>query len=64
MIIEFREFVHNFFCTYYYSLQILGGMRGEIQNCGLCFLLATVRNYFQIVETGGEGGRLSLGQLT
>ena len=65
MIIEFRGFVHNFFCMYYYSLQIMDGMRGEIQNCGLCFLLATVRNYFQIVETGGGWGlRLSLGQLT
>ena len=67
MTIEFRRFVHNFFGTYYYSLQILGGIRGEIQNCGLYFLLATVRNYFQIVETGGRGargGRLSLGQLT
>ena len=55
MIIEFRGFVQKFFCMYYYSLQIMDGMRGEIQNCGLCFLLATVRNYFQIVETGGEG---------
>ena len=58
MTIEFRGFVHNFFGTYYYSLQIQGGMRGEIQNCGLCFLLAMVRNYFQIVETGGRGGGL------
>ena len=58
MIIEFSGFVHNFFWTYYYSLQILGGMRGEIQNCCLCFLLANVWNYFQIIIMGGEGGGL------